>query len=760
MPDTAPIVDTARDPVCGMEVPLGQGKPQADHDGVTYHFCCEGCRTKFLRDPEAYLEGRPPPPPPAVPGATYICPMCAGVEADHPSDCPICGMALEPAMPSADTGPNPELLDFRRRLILVGPVAALVFLAEMGGHLGLPVAQMLGGASAFGWLQAALTAVVIWVSRPLLLRGVSSIRTGRPNMWTLILLGTGAAYLFSLVVLVAPGLLPPAVVGPEGHAPVYFEAAAVILALVLLGQVMELKARERTGDAIRALMDLSPKTARRIGPDGEVDVPLDDIRAGDRLRVRPGESVPVDGEIEDGHSSLDESLITGEPIPVAKSTGDAVVGGTINGTGSLVMRATAVGTDTFLFRIVAQVVAAQRSRAPIEARVDRVAGWFVPAVVLVAVVAFLCWLAFGPDPRLAYAVTAAVSVLIIACPCALGLATPMSVMVATGRGAQMGVLIRDAEALERLAEAEVLVIDKTGTLTEGRPEVTGVTGERQDILRLAAALETGSEHPLAGAVLRAAEGLDIPRATGLEAVPGRGVRGQVEGQTVLLGNGAFLDAAGIMRSERSEPGTELLLAQNGRYLGAITVRDPIKATSRDAVAALQADGLRLVMATGDAPGVAEEVATAVGISDVSAQQSPVGKADLVARLQADGAVVAMAGDGVNDAPALARADVGLAMGGGSDVALDAAGITLVGGDLRALVRARALARASLRNIRQNLIFAFVYNGLGVPLAAGLFYPIFGILLSPMVAALAMSMSSVSVIANALRLQSHRNSQGH
>ena len=601
-----------------------------------------------------------------------------------------------------------------------------------------------------------MTAVVMWISRPLLLRGVTSIRTARPNMWTLILLGTGAACLYSLVVLAVPGVLPPAVLGMSGSVPLYFEAAAVILALVLLGQVMELGARERTGDAIRALMDLSPKTARRLDPGGESDVLLENICLGDRLRVRPGETVPVDGEIEDGQSSLDESLVTGEPMPVAKAVGDAVVGGTRNGTGSFVMRATHVGTDTFLSRIVAQVVTAQRSRAPIEARVDRVAGWFVPAVVLVAVIAFFCWLTFGPEPRLAYGVTAAVSVLIIACPCALGLATPMSVMVATGRGAQLGVLIRDAEALERLAEAQVLVIDKTGTLTEGRPEVCGVTGDRDMVLRLAAALEVGSEHPLAGAVLRAAEGHCLPEAVELEAVPGRGMRGKIAGQVVLLGNRAFLDAAGIAVPDHNSAGTEVLLACDGQYMGTISVHDPIRSTSAAAVAALRVDGLRLVMATGDAPGIAEAVAETVGIDEFAASQSPGDKADLVQRLQSDGAVVAMAGDGVNDAPALARADVGLAMGGGADVALDAAGITLAGGDLQALVRARHLARASLRNIRQNIVFAFVYNGLGVPIAAGLLYPFFGVLLSPMIAAMAMSMSSVSVIANALRLRSHRN----
>ncbi|MEM9319949.1 MAG: copper-translocating P-type ATPase [Pseudomonadota bacterium] len=739
-----------------MEVTPVHDTPQAIHDGEAYYFCASRCRDKFVQDPVAYLEGRPPPTP-VIEGARYICPMDPEILEHEPGDCPICGMALEPELPSPDPGPNPELVDFKRRLWIAGPLAGLVFASEMGAHLGLPVQNLFGGHVGLGVLQALLTGAVGWICRPILLRGVASIRNGRPNMWTLILLGTGAAFLFSMLALIAPRLLPSELLSAGGHAPLYFEAAAVILVLVLAGQVMELTARARTGDAIRALMDLSPKTALRVAADGtDTTITLDEVVAGDLLRVRPGDAVPVDGTVASGHSSVDESVVTGEPLPVEKTPGDAVTGGTLNGNGSFVMRAEAVGADTLLSRIVAQVAAAQRSRAPIEARVDQVAAWFVPAVVAVALLAFVAWLIFGPAPQLIFAVTAAVSVLIIACPCAMGLATPMSVMVAVGRGAQVGVLIRDAEALELLAKARILVLDKTGTLTEGRPVVSRVDGDRESVLGLAAALEEHSEHPLAGAILAAADGVARPAIEDFQAVPGRGVQARLGGEQVYLGNAAFLSEIGVEVAAGATGGTQLFLARAGAHIGTIEVSDPVKPRAAEVVAALQAEGLDLVVATGDAAGPAKAVAGAVGLSveAVHAGLLPSDKAALVAKLR-EGGVVVMAGDGVNDGPALASADVGVAMGTGADVALEAAGITLSGGDLAGLLRARRLAAAARQNISQNLLFAFLYNGLGVPIAAGLLYPVFGLLLSPMIAALAMSLSSVSVIANALRLRAVR-----
>ena len=816
MASTATAADTAiRDPVCGMTVDPAAGKPTAAHDGHRFHFCSQSCHGKFVADPDAYtrstdpvcgmtvfrataahmarhggerfyfcssqcqskFEAEPgrwlgdrPAPEPMPEGTQYTCPMHPEIVRGEPGDCPICGMALEPTMPTADAGPSPELVDFRRRLWIGGPLALAVFVLEMGSHAGVPFADWLG-PQVHVWLQFLLASpVVLWVGAPFFKRGWSSIRTLNPNMWTLIALGTGAAYLFSLVSLLAPGILPASVRGHHGVPPVYFEAAAVILILVLVGQIMELSARERTGDAIRALLNLAPKTARRLNDAGEEeDVPVEQIAVGDRLRVRPGESVPLDGIVLEGNSSVDESMLTGEPIPVEKGEGDAVTGGTLNKAGSFVMRAEKVGSETMLARIVSMVANAQRSRAPIQAVADRVAGLFVPAVVAVSLAAFAAWLLFGPQPALSYALVAAVSVLIIACPCALGLATPMSIMVATGRGAQAGVLIRDAEALERFAKVDVLVVDKTGTLTEGKPSLTDVVaGAGQDesrLLALAAALERGSEHPLAEAILagareRGAETLD---ASGFEAVIGKGVRGQVGGDAVALGNAAMmadfggLDANWQQEAERlqGEGKTAMFLAANGAVAGIVAVADRIKDTTPGAIRALHGEGLRIVMATGDSRRTADAIAADLGIDEVRADVSPEDKRALVDELHRQGFKVAMAGDGVNDAPALAAADVGIAMGSGADVAVESAGITLVKGDLNGIVRARHLAHATMRNIRQNLFFAFVYNAAGVPVAAGVLYPVFGLLLSPMVAAVAMSLSSVSVISNALRLRAVR-----
>jgi len=811
MPDTAHDADTiVRDPVCGMIVDPAAGKPRLEQGGHVYHFCHDGCRAKFEADPEAYIEaedpvcgmavsratarhmakhagehfyfcsarcqdkfeaapenylGDRPVPEPMPEGTLYTCPMDPEIVQEGPGDCPICGMALEPMMPSADAGPNPELIDFRRRLWIGAPLALAVLVLEMGGMLGLPWADWFGGTTV-RWLQFLLaTPVVVWVALPFFRRGWSSIVTGNLNMWTLIAIGTGAAYGFSLFSLLLPGAFPTSLQGHHGP-PLYFEAAAVILILVLVGQVMELTARDRTGDAIRALMDLAPKTARRVTGEGEEDVPLEAVNVGDRLRVRPGEAVPVDGTVVEGRSAVDESMITGEAVPVEKTEGDAVTGGTLNKTGSFVMTAKAVGSDTVLSRIVSMVAQAQRSRAPIQALADRVAGYFVPTVIGIAVLAFILWLAVGPTPALGYAVVAAVSVLIIACPCALGLATPMSIMVATGRGAQAGVLIRDAEALERLAKVHVLVVDKTGTLTEGRPSLTDVValGEHEEarVLALAAALERGSEHPLAEAILSGAEARGVPRldATDFDAVTGKGVRGSVDGVTVALGNLGLMEELGIETSrteaqvaDLQDAGkTVMLLAVDGQLAGIVAVADRIKETTSGAIRDLHAAGLRIVMATGDSRRTAEAVARELGIDDVRAGVSPEDKADLVAELKDGGMSVAMAGDGVNDAPALAAADVGIAMGTGADVAVESAGVTLVKGDLRGIVRARMLARATMRNIRENLFFAFVYNSAGVPVAAGILFPFFGVLLSPMIAAAAMSLSSVSVIGNSLRLR--------
>lgn len=796
-----------RDPVCGMTVDPNADKPQLDHEGHGYHFCSEGCREKFKATPEAYIKATDPvcgmsverataahmskldgerfyfcsagcqekfekspehylgarPVKKAMPeGTQYTCPMHPEIIEDHPGDCPKCGMALEPMTPSADSGPNPELVDFKRRFWIMAPLAAAVFVLEMGSHVGLPFAEWIGH-KPFLWLQFALATPVLWCARPFFLRGWKSVVNVSPNMWTLIALGTLAAYLFSLVGLLAPSVFPPEMLGDHGLPPVYFEAAAVILLLVLVGQLMELTARERTGDAIRALMDLAPKTARVVTDDGEKDVPLDEVQTGDHLRVRPGESVPVDGEILEGHSSVDESMITGEPLPVEKTQGDAVTGGTLNTSGSFVMAAQAVGADTTLSRIVAMVAQAQRSRAPIQGLADRVSLYFVPAVVAVALIAFLTWLALGPSPALGYATVAAVSVLIIACPCALGLATPMSIMVGTGRGAQAGVLIRDAEALERFAKVDTLIVDKTGTLTEGKPSLTDVIANgisEDDLKSYAAALERGSEHPLAEAILSGTKDAPKREATGFEAITGKGVVATVDDARIALGNSALMLEIGAepgaltetLQNLQSEGKTAMYLAKDGVVVGILAVADRIKATTPDAIQALHREGLRIVMATGDSIRTAEAVAKQLGIDEVHAEVSPEGKAALVEELRTSGARVAMAGDGVNDAPALASADVGIAMGTGADVAVESAGLTLVKGDLTGILRARRLAEAVMRNIRQNLFFAFAYNIAGVPIAAGVLYPVFGVLLSPVIAALAMSFSSVSVIGNALRLR--------
>lgn len=804
--------DIIRDPVCGMTVDPDAGKPTAVHDGRTYHFCCTGCMNKFEADTEAYRSatdpvcgmtveravaahmskhagerfyfcsagcqdkfdaapenylGDRPASEPAPEGTMYTCPMDPEIVQDHPGDCPICGMALEPMTPSLDSAPHPEYVDFKRRLWITAPLALAVFLLEMGSHVGIPFAEWIGHR-AFGWLQFALATPVVWFCRIFFRRAWNSALNRSPNMWTLIGLGTGAAYLFSIVSLLVPALLPAQMRDGMGMTPVYFEATAVILVLVLVGQVMELAARERTGDAIRALMDLAPKTARRVSGEAEEDVPLEEVQSGDILRVRPGESVPVDGVVTEGRSSVDESMITGEPVPVEKIAGEAVTGGTLNKSGSFLMEAQNVGEDTTLNRIVQMVASAQRSRAPIQAVADRVAGYFVPAVVGCALLAFVAWWAFGPSPALSYAFVAAVSVLIIACPCALGLATPMSIMVASGRGAHAGVLIRDAEALERFAKVDVLIVDKTGTLTEGRPSLTDVVPQGMDeaeLMSLVAALERGSEHPLAEALVAGAKERGAARkdCSDFEAVTGKGVTGTVEGRKVALGNAALMAdlsvqteaLAGQAEQLQSEGKTAMFVALDGQLAGLVAVADRIKETTPEAIRALHDLGLRIIMATGDAKGTAEAVARELQIDEVHAGISPEGKAALVRKLKGEGLSVAMAGDGINDAPALAEADVGIAMGTGADVAVESAGITLVKGELTGILRARKLAEATMRNIRQNLFFAFVYNSAGVPIAAGILYPFLGLLLSPMVAAAAMSLSSVSVIGNALRLRAQK-----
>ena len=754
------------DPVCGMTVDPEATAHHATHGGADYHFCSAGCRTKFQADPEKYLSKDRAEKSPAPAGTIYTCPMHPEIRQVGPGSCPICGMALEPETVTADSGPNPELADMTRRFWVAVALSLPVFALEMGSHLFNLHALMPGQLS--NWVQFALaTPVVLWAGWPFFERGWASLRTRNLNMFTLIAMGVGVAWIYSVVAVVAPGVFPAAFRNMDGSVPVYFEAAAVITALVLLGQVLELGARERTSGALKALLDLAPKTARRIRPDGtDEEATLDLIVVGDRLRVRPGEKVPVDGEIVEGRASLDESMVTGESMPVTRTVGEAVTGGAINKTGSFVMRADKVGADTLLSQIVQMVAQAQRSRAPIQRLADQVSGWFVPAVILVAALAFVAWAVFGPDPRFSYGLVAAVSVLIIACPCALGLATPISIMVGVGRGAQAGVLIKNAEALERFEKVDTLVVDKTGTLTEGRPAVTAlqpVAGlDRLELLRLAASLERGSEHPLADAILRAAkdENVTLAEASDFDSPVGRGVVGVVDGRKVAIGSRSFVQEQGAdiapLEAEadalRRQGATVVLVALDGALGGLIGIADPIKANARATIDELKAAGLRIVMMTGDNETTARAVADRLGITEVAAEVLPQDKASVVQRLRGEGRVVAMAGDGVNDAPALAAADVGIAMGAGADVAIESAGVTLLKGDLTGILRARSLSRAVMRNIRQNLVFAFIYNVGGVPIAAGVLYPVFGLLLSPAIAAAAMALSSVSVIGNALRLR--------
>jgi P-type Cu+ transporter len=737
------------------------------HAGRTYYFCSAGCMRKFAAEPAKYLAPEQAKPSEPVPdGTIYTCPMHPQIRQVGPGSCPICGMALEPELATAEAGPNPELADMTRRfwigLVLTLPVLAL----EMGGHL--TNLHMLISPTWSNRLQFLFaTPVVLWCGWPFFVRGWQSVVTRNLNMFTLIAMGTGVAWLYSVVAILFPEVFPPAFRGPDGAVPVYFEAAAVITVLVLLGQVLELRAREQTSGAIRALLDLAPKTARRIRADGsDEEVALDAVAVGDSLRVRPGEKVPVDGEVVEGRSAVDESMVTGESMPVTKSPAAKVIAGTLNTTGSFVMRAEKVGRDTMLAQIVQMVAAAQRSRAPIQRLADQVAGWFVPAVIVIAIVAFAAWAGFGPEPRLAYGLVAAVTVLIIACPCALGLATPMSIMVGVGRGAQAGVLIKNAEALERMEKVDTLVVDKTGTLTEGKPKVVAVVPAsgiaEGEALRLAASVEKASEHPLAVAIVAAAQerGLVLAAVSEFDSPTGKGVVGVVEGRRVALGNANFLNESGIDTAAlageaerlRQDGATAIFLAVDRSVAAVVAIADPIKATTPAALQALSSEGVRVVMLTGDNRTTAQAVAKRLGIAEVAAEVLPDQKSAVVERHRREGHVVAMAGDGVNDAPALAAADVGIAMGTGTDVAIESAGVTLLKGDLTGIVRARKLSRATMGNIRQNLFFAFVYNAAGVPIAAGVLYPFFGILLSPIIAAAAMALSSVSVVSNALRLR--------
>lgn len=759
-----------RDPVCGMMIDPHATAHKAQHGGQTYHFCSAGCREKFLGDPARYL--LPPAATadkPVPEGAIYTCPMHPEIRQVGPGSCPICGMALEPVLSSLEAGPNPELVDMRRRfrigLALALPVVAL----EMGGHF-LGLSHYIGQRAA-NWLQLVLaTPVVLWAGWPFFRRGWQSLVTRKLNMFTLIAMGTGAAWVYSIVATVMPGIFPTAFRQHDGSVAVYFEAAAVITVLVLLGQVLELRARESTSGAIRALLDLAPKTARIIRDDGsEQEVLLDTVQVGDRLRVRPGEKVPVDGEVLDGRSAVDESMVTGESMPVTKEIGAKVIGGTLNQSGALMIAARKVGRDTMLSQIVQLVAEAQRSRAPIQRLADQVSGWFVPAVIVVAALAFGAWAMWGPEPRFSFGLIAAVSVLIIACPCALGLATPMSIMVGVGRGAQAGVLIRNAEALEHMEKVDTIIVDKTGTLTEGRPAVTAIVTapgmSETEVLRLAASVERASEHPLALAIVRAAEERDITTApvVDFDSPTGKGAVGVVEGKPIALGNARFLSERGVdvtsLADEadrlRADGATAIFLGVAGQAAAIFAIADPVKPSTPEALAALKAQGIRVVMLTGDNWTTARAVARRLGIDEVEAEVLPDQKSAVVQRHKAAGAVVAMAGDGVNDAPALAAADVGIAMGTGTDVAMESAGVTLLKGDLTGIVRARRLSAAVMSNIRQNLFFAFIYNALGVPVAAGLLYPILGLLLSPIIAAAAMALSSVSVIANAARLRSAR-----
>jgi len=753
------------DPVCGMTVDPATSKHRFDHRGEAFHFCSAGCRTKFAADPRKYLE-KTEAKEDVPEGTIYTCPMHPEIRQVGPGSCPICGMALEPDVVSLDAPPNPELADMTRRFWIGLALSVPPVVLEMGGHL-------VGGhglvdPTLSNWIQLVFaTPVVIWAGWPFFVRGWQSLLTRNLNMFTLIAIGTGVAYLYSLVGTIAPGAFPANFRGHGGAVAVYFESAAVITVLVLLGQVLELRAREATSGAIKALLQLAPKTARRVGDDGaDHEVEIDGLTVGDRLRVRPGEKVPVDGVILEGRSSLDESLVTGESMPVTKEAGAKVIAGTLNQSGGFVMRAEKVGRDTLLSQIVQMVADAQRSRAPIQRLADQVAGWFVPAVIAVALIAFGVWSYVGPEPRMAFGLVAAVSVLIIACPCALGLATPMSIMVGVGRGAQAGVLIKNADALERMEKVDTLVVDKTGTLTEGKPKVTAIIAaagfDGNEILRLAASVELASEHPLADAIVRSAKErtLELGKVEEFDSPTGKGARGKVDGKFILLGNSRFLTSLGVDTGSldsdaermRADGATVINIAIDGKPAGLFAIADPVKASTPAALKALAEEGVKVIMLTGDNTTTANAVARQLGISDVEADVLPDQKSAVVDRLQKAGRIVAMAGDGVNDAPALAAAEVGIAMGTGTDVAMESAGITLLKGDLGGIVRARKLSQATMRNIRQNLFFAFIYNAAGVPIAAGILYPTFGILLSPIIAAAAMALSSVSVVGNALRLR--------
>jgi Cu+-exporting ATPase len=758
--------NAVKDPVCGMSVDPHTAEHRSKHAGKSWYFCSSRCQSKFEDDPEKYLGEKSAEAETVAPGTMYTCPMHPEIRQQGPGDCPICGMGLEPEEVSLNDGPSAELTDMTHRF-WIGLVLTLpVFLLEMGGHLtGL---DHIVSPQISNWIQLLLaTPVVVYCGWPFFVRGWKSVITRNLNMFTLISIGTGVALLYSLVATLMPQIFPGAFRQDDGSVAVYFEAAAVIVVLVLLGQVLELRAREKTSGAIKALLDLAPATARKLGEEGEEsDVALEQVKVGDRLRVRPGDKVPLDGEVLEGSSNVDESMVTGEPLAVSKKAGSQVVGGSINQQGSFIMRADKVGRDTMLSQIVQMVASAQRSRAPIQGLADKVAGWFVPAVIVIAVIAFVVWSIYGPSPPMAFGLIAAVSVLIIACPCALGLATPMSIMVGVGRGAQIGVLIRDAEALERMEKVDTVVVDKTGTLTEGKPQVTQlVTADGfsdEDLMRYAAGLEKGSEHPLAHAILEKAKAMELKLsdAEDFDSPNGKGVTGKIDGKRVLLGNRLLMESEDVDTSAfdkeadelRKDGATVIFAAVDGKICGVLAIADPVKETTAAAIAALQKEGVRVVMLTGDNRTSAEAVARKLHIDEVEAEVLPEDKGKIVQRLKDEGRIVAMAGDGVNDAPALATADVGIAMGTGTDVAIESSGITLLRGDLMGIVEARKLSRATMRNIRQNLFFAFVYNAAGIPVAAGLLYPFTGILLSPIIAAAAMSLSSVSVITNALRLR--------
>lgn len=761
------VKDSAKDPVCGMDVSEEQNAGSHTYEGMEYLFCSTKCREKFVADPDAYLHPQTDAEKPADAFKEYTCPMHPEVVQQGPGSCPLCGMALEPMTVSAEEEDNEELVDMTRRFWVCLTLSIPELLLAMGPMIGLPV-EKLASPRNLGWLEFLIaTPVVLWGGWPFFVRGWQSLLSRHLNMFTLISLGTGVAYGYSLVATLFPDIFPVAFRGADGEVAVYFEAAAVIITLVLLGQVMELRARNQTGAAIKALLGLAPKTARRINADGqEEDIPLDKVQPGNHLRIRPGEKIPVDGVVLEGSSSVDESMVTGESIPVEKNLGELLIGATVNGTGSLIMEAKKVGSETLLAQIVQMVAEAQRSRAPIQKLADQVAGYFVPAVVGVAVITFITWALIGPEPRLAHALINAVAVLIIACPCALGLATPMSIMVATGKGATQGVLFKNAEAIEVMRKIDTLVVDKTGTLTEGKPKLvslrTGTGRDEERLLQLAASLERGSEHPLAEAIVAGAKerNIELKETENFNSLTGKGVTGQVEGRTVALGNQSLMHELDITTGElakqaeklRAEGQTVMYVAVDGSAIGLLGVADPIKETTTEAIRQLHDAGLRIVMLTGDNRTTAEAVAKHLGIDELVAEVLPDQKSAEIKRLQTDGRKVAMAGDGVNDAPALAQAQVGIAMGTGTDVAMASAGVTLVKGDLRGIVRARQLSNATMSNIRQNLFFAFAYNALGVPIAAGVLYPLFGLLLSPMIAAAAMSFSSVSVVSNALRLR--------